>query len=87
VQRAKSHAAVSSERLGDDLVQSVLCDLESSPLEEKEKALLRFSAKATKDLPAKTLAEVAQLRVAGWNDKAVFTKSLSPRCSTFTTVG
>jgi len=68
----KSHAAVSAELLGDDLVRSVLLDLESSPLEEREKALLRFAGKVTKDLPAVTLADIEQLRAAGWNDEAVF---------------
>jgi uncharacterized peroxidase-related enzyme len=68
----KSHAAVSSELLGDDLVRNVLRDLESSSLEEKEKALLRFAGKVTRDLPAITLADIDQLRAAGWNDEAVF---------------
>src|ERR1700722_10450317 len=39
----KSHAAVSSELLGEDLVRGVLQNLETSALEEKEKALLRFA--------------------------------------------
>jgi uncharacterized peroxidase-related enzyme len=68
----KSHAAVSSERLGDDLVRNVLCDFESSSWEEREKALLRFAGKVTKDLLAITLADIDQLRAAGWNDEAIF---------------
>jgi uncharacterized peroxidase-related enzyme len=68
----KSHAAVSSELLGDDLVGSVLRDFETSPLEEGEKALLRFVGRVTKDLPAVTLADIDQLRSAGWNDEAIF---------------
>jgi uncharacterized peroxidase-related enzyme len=68
----KSHAAVSSRLLGDDLVRGVLRDLESSALEEKEKARLRFSAKVTKNLPSITLADIDQLRAAGWNDEAIF---------------
>jgi alkylhydroperoxidase family enzyme len=68
----KSHAAVSSELLGDDLVGSVLRDFETSPLEEGEKALLRFVGQVTKDLPAVTLADIDQLRSAGWNDEAIF---------------
>jgi uncharacterized peroxidase-related enzyme len=68
----KSHAAVSSELLGDDLVRSVLQDLETSPLEEKEKTLLRFAAKVTKELPSLTAADIEQLRTAGWNDEAIF---------------
>ena len=68
----KSHAAVSSELLGDDLVRGVLRDLESSGLEEKEKALLRFAGKATRNLPSTALADIEQLRTAGWNDEAIF---------------
>jgi len=68
----KSHTAVAAELLGDDLVQSVLGDLETAPLEEKEKALLRFSGKATRNLPSITVADIDQLRAAGWNDEAIF---------------
>src|ERR1700682_4521181 len=56
----KSHAAVSSELLGDDLVGSVLRDFETSPLEEGEKALLRFVGRALKELPAVTPAVMDQ---------------------------
>jgi uncharacterized peroxidase-related enzyme len=70
--RMKSHSAVSSELLGDDLVRGVLCDLESSSLAENEKALLRSSAKVTKNLASITLADIDQLRTAGWNDEAIF---------------
>jgi uncharacterized peroxidase-related enzyme len=68
----KSHAAISSELVGDDLVRNVLRDLESSSWEEKEKALLRFTGKVTRGLPAITLADIDQLRAAGWNDEAIF---------------
>ena len=68
----KSHAAVSSELLGDDLEGGVLRDLESLGLEEKEKALLRFAGKATRNLPSTALADIEQLRSAGWNDEAIF---------------
>jgi uncharacterized peroxidase-related enzyme len=44
----RSHAAVAAEMLGsEELVHSVLSDLESSSLPEAEKALLRFAAKIT----------------------------------------
>ena len=68
----KSHAAASSELLGDDLVRGVLRDLEGSALEEKEKALLRFAGKMTDNLPSITLADINQLKTAGWNDEAIF---------------
>lgn len=69
----KCHAAVSSELLGDDdLVQSVLRNLESSPLEEKEKALLRFAAKMTKNLPSTERDDIEILKSAGWTDEAIY---------------
>lgn len=68
-----SHAAVAAEMLGsEELVRSVLNDLESSPLPESEKALMRFARKMTKDLPAMNEQDVAQLRDLGWNDEAIY---------------
>ena len=46
----------------EELVRSVLNDLESSPLPESEKALMRFARKMTKDLPEMNEKDVAQLR-------------------------
>jgi uncharacterized peroxidase-related enzyme len=68
----KSHAAVSSELLGADVVESVLRDLETSALPEKEKALLRFTRKVTLDLPSMTASDIDRLRAAGWDDEAIF---------------
>lgn len=69
----RSHAAVAAEMLGsEDLVHSVLNDLESSPLTEAEKALMRFAHKVTRDLPEMEEADVAKLRALGWNDEAIY---------------
>jgi uncharacterized peroxidase-related enzyme len=69
----RSHAAVAAEMLGsEELVRSVLNDLESSPLPESEKALMRFARKMTKDLPEMKEEDVAQLRDLGWNDEAIY---------------
>jgi uncharacterized peroxidase-related enzyme len=69
----KSHAAVASELLGsEDLVRSVLKDLESSPLPEKEKSLLRFAAKITKRLPEMNQKDVDALHAHGWADEAIY---------------
>jgi uncharacterized peroxidase-related enzyme len=69
----KSHAAVAAELLGsDELVRLVLEDVESSPLAENEKALMRFARKMTKQLPEMAEADVEQLREAGWNDEAIY---------------
>ncbi len=69
----RSHAAVAAEMLGsEELVRSVLNDLESSPLPEKEKALMRFARKMTKELPEMNEDDVARLRDLGWNDEAIY---------------
>jgi alkylhydroperoxidase family enzyme len=56
----------------EELVRSVLNDLEASPLEEKDKAILRFVAKVTCDLPRVTGADVDRVRAAGWDDEAIY---------------
>ena len=69
----RSHAAVAAEMLGsEELVRSVLTDLESSPLPEAEKALLRFARKMTKELPQMTAEDIAELRICGWDDEAIY---------------
>jgi uncharacterized peroxidase-related enzyme len=69
----RSHAAIAAEMLGsEELVRSVLHDLESSPLPEAEKALMRFARKMTKQLPAMAESDVATLRGLGWNDEAIY---------------
>lgn len=69
----RSHTAVAAELLGsEELVRSVLDNLESSPLPEKEKALLRFAAKITKHLPEMSQKDVDDLHNQGWADEAVY---------------
>lgn len=69
----RSHAAVAAEMLGsEELVRSVLDDVESSPLTEAEKALMRFARKITLNLPAMQEADITELRHLGWNDEAIY---------------
>ena len=69
----RAHAAAAAELLGsEELVVSVLSDLEASPLEEKDKAMLRFVAKVTRELPGVTGADVDRVRAAGWDDEAIY---------------
>ena len=66
-------AAAAAELLGsEELVRSVLGDLESSPLPKRDKAMLRFVAKITSDLPGFTAADVQCVRAAGWDDEAIY---------------
>jgi uncharacterized peroxidase-related enzyme len=69
----KSHAAISAELLGSEsLVASVLRDVESSPLLENEKALLRFTRKVTLNLQNYSEVDAERVRAAGWSDEAIF---------------
>jgi uncharacterized peroxidase-related enzyme len=69
----RSHAAVAAEMLGSEkLVRDVLDDLESSALPEPEKALMRFAAKMTRELPEMREQDVADLRQHGWSDEAIY---------------
>ena len=47
-------------------------DLESSALDEKHKALLRFVAKVNHDSPRISPADMQPLYAAGWNDEAIY---------------
>ncbi|MCW5982491.1 MAG: hypothetical protein KIT09_30675 [Bryobacteraceae bacterium] len=53
-------------------MRSVLHDLESSPLEEKEKTLFRFVDKVNADSPRIAPADMQPLHAAGWNDEAIY---------------
>lgn len=47
-------------------------DLESSELDEKNKALLRFVDKVNHDSPNITPADMQPLHAAGWDDEAIY---------------
>ncbi|MCC7498601.1 MAG: hypothetical protein IT160_13550 [Bryobacterales bacterium] len=50
----------------------VLRDLESSSLDQKEKALFRFIDKVNHDSPRITADDMKPLYAAGWNDEAIY---------------
>jgi uncharacterized peroxidase-related enzyme len=69
----KAHAAAASELLGDEvLVWSALKNLESSALQESDKALLRFVGKMTANLPGVVQQDVVAVQAAGWDDEAIY---------------
>ena len=69
----KAHAETAAALLENDaLVWQALRDLDRSPLSDKDKRLLRFVGKVTKDLPAVQAADVQGLRDAGWDDEAIY---------------
>lgn len=51
---------------------AVLRDLESSPLDEKHKAMFRFVAKVNRESPRITSADMVPLHDAGWDDEAIY---------------
>ena len=57
---------------GEDLVASVLRDLDSSPLSQKDKAMLRFVNKVNVDSPAITAVDMEPLYAEGWEDDAIY---------------
>jgi uncharacterized peroxidase-related enzyme len=68
-----AHASVASHLYGDeDLVWSVLRDLESSALTDKDKALLRFTGKLTLDSGSIAQADMDVLHQAGWDDTSIY---------------
>ena len=56
----------------EELVRSVLDDVETSPLPEAEKVLMRFARKMTLELPAMQEGDIKELRDLGWNDEAIY---------------
>jgi len=81
----KSHAAVAAVLLQQeadaagvqdyraaDLVECVLQDLETAPLPEKERALLRFVDMVNSHSPEITAAAMQPLYSAGWTDDAIY---------------
>ena len=57
---------------GEPFVEAVLRDLESSGLDEKEKALFRFVDKVNHDSPRITAEDMIPLHTAGWDDAAIY---------------
>ena len=69
----KSHAAVAAVLLGsEELVEQVLCDIDSSPLTDAEKLLLHFLDKVNHDSPSISPADIAPLHAAGWTDEQLW---------------
>ena len=57
---------------GEKVVEAVVHDLESAPLAEKEKALLRFVDKVNRESVHTTPADMQPLYAAGWTDEAIY---------------
>ncbi len=69
----KAHAAVAGWLYKDeDLVWSVIRDLETARLPERDKAMLRFARKVTLDSGAIEKADIELVSAAGWDDAAIY---------------
>lgn len=68
----EAHAAAAGELLGHDLVRRALHDVDTAPLDDRDKQLLRFVGKVTRNLPDVTAADVDALRAVGWDDEAIY---------------
>lgn len=68
----RSHAAVTSHLMGEETVAAVLTDLDSSPISDAEKSLLRFTRKVTLDSSHVMPEDMSPLREAGWDDAAIY---------------
>lgn len=56
----------------ESLVDAVLEDLETAPIPEAEKVLLRFVDKVNHDSPRISPEDMTPLREAGWTDEQIF---------------
>jgi uncharacterized peroxidase-related enzyme len=69
----RSHAAVTAQLLNDaGLVQQVINDLDTAPIPDTEKALLRFVRKVTLDSCKITRDDMEPLYAHGWDDAAIY---------------
>ncbi|HET8947416.1 MAG TPA: peroxidase-related enzyme [Candidatus Polarisedimenticolia bacterium] len=67
-----AHAAAAAQFMGPDLVDQVLCDLETSSLDEKHKALFRFVGKLTENPAGVSSDDIGLLKEAGWSEEAIY---------------
>ncbi|HEV8198965.1 MAG TPA: peroxidase-related enzyme [Candidatus Polarisedimenticolia bacterium] len=67
-----AHAAAAAQFMDAGLVDQVLCDLETSGLDEKHKALFRYVGKLTENPAAVTAADISVLKEAGWSEEAIY---------------
>ena len=68
----RSHAAVTSHLLDEATVAAVLDDLETAPIPDAEKVLLRFCRKVTFDSANIRARDMEPLHAAGWDDASIY---------------
>lgn len=67
-----AHAPVAAQLLGQELVDEVMLDLETSRLDSAHKALFRYVAKVSQNPALVTGSDVDQVKEAGWSEEAIY---------------
>lgn len=67
-----AHAPVAAQWLGQDLVDEVLRDFESSRLDAAHKELFRYLAKLARHPALVGPEDIAKLKEAGWSEEAIY---------------
>jgi len=67
-----AHAAAAAQFLEPDLVEEVLCDLESSRLDDAHKELLRYVGKVAENPGGVAASDIERLKEAGWSEEAIY---------------
>jgi uncharacterized peroxidase-related enzyme len=71
----RSHAAAAASLLGEggrDIVDAVLRDYATAPIEPRLKALLKFIEKVNRAASDIEQADISAVRAAGWSDEAIY---------------
>ena len=69
---SNAHAAAAAQFLEQDLVDEVLCDLDSSRLDLAHKELFRYVGKLAENPAGITASDIDQLKRVGWSEEAIY---------------
>ena len=67
-----AHVAVAAEYLGQEFVEEVLNDLETSRLDAAHKELFRYLGKLAENPASIVASDIDKLREAGWSEEAIY---------------
>jgi uncharacterized peroxidase-related enzyme len=69
----KSHAAVAAYLLeNEELVTAVIRNIDTAPIGDADKALLRFVERVNRESPHIQRSDIEALYTHGWNDEAIY---------------
>ncbi|HZJ17105.1 MAG TPA: hypothetical protein VFD27_18775 [Chthoniobacteraceae bacterium] len=69
---SEAHAAAAAHYLERDLVDGVLCDVETSSLDPAHKELFRYIGKLAENPAHVTAADINKVKEAGWSEEAIY---------------